>query len=89
MVNNEVEGLYQGEDLFWRPTSMQESKGALLLSPGIMATREYNGKTLMISDVSPSADEMPLRWELSLDDKALEKDLIYPDSSQPALPQID
>ena len=92
VVNNEVEGLYQGEDMFWRATSMQESKGTLSLSPGAMATKAYTPypeKNLMVSDAATSADEMPLRWELSLDDEAQEKDLIYPDQSQPALPQID
>ena len=92
VVNNEVEGFYQGEDMLWRSTSMQESKGTLSLSPGAMATKAYNpypGKHLINSDASTSADEMPLRWELSLDDEAQEKDFIYPDQSQPALPQID
>jgi len=87
VVSNEVEGLYQGEDLFWRPKSMQESKGAL--SPGDVTLKVYNhppGKNLMVSDALTSVDEMPLRWELSLDNEALEKNLIYSGLSQPALP---
>ena len=90
VVNNEVEGLYQGEDLYWRPKSMQESKGAL--SPGDVALKVYNhppDTNLMVSNASTSVDEMPLRWELSLDNEALEKNFIYSDPSQPALPQID
>ena len=90
VVTNEVEGLYQGEDLFWRPRSMQETKGTL--SPGEVALKVYNhhpGKNLTVSDAATSVDEMPLRWELSLDNEALEKNLIYPDQSQPAIPQID
>jgi hypothetical protein len=88
-VSNEVEGLYQGEDLYWRPTSMQESKGALSLSPGARAIKTYNSypdKNLTVSDASSSADEMPLRWELSLDDEDLEKDRICPYPSQTAFP---
>ena len=86
VVHNEVEGLYQGEGLFWRPTSMQEVTGARMPSHGGMASREHTDNTLMGFDLSTCADEMPLRWELSLDDKAPRKDMIYPDSSLPALP---
>ncbi len=87
VVNNEVEGLYQGEDLYWRPTSMQESQSAHLTSPRGIATRENHRKSLMVSDASTTnAEEMPLRWELSLENKTPEKDVILPDSSRPAIP---
>jgi len=90
VVHNKVEGLYQDEDLFWRPSSMRETKETLFTGNRITKRSNPNlRKHLIVSDAVTGADEMPLRWELSLAGETPEKDLLIPEQSQLAFPQID
>jgi uncharacterized iron-regulated membrane protein len=90
-VSNEADGLYQGEDLYWRPKSMLGSTGPE--TGGDMVTKmntPYSVTDLMVSDAAAiRGEEMPLRWELSLVKESPAKDIFSPESSNPALSHMD
>lgn len=86
----EVHGLYRGQDGLWRPLKSEPSHSprpeerttcAQAVSPV--------SHSVIPPAVMPCPDEIPLRWELSLNDRPLDQDRISPMLSEPSPTHID
>lgn len=67
VLHEEVEGLYQGKDMVWRPSNVRNKPDS---SDTVSAGTDRNiliEKSKTISDVILSSTDLPLRWEQSGD----------------------
>ncbi|MBN2377487.1 MAG: hypothetical protein JXD22_13885 [Sedimentisphaerales bacterium] len=67
VLHEEVEGLYQGKDMIWRPKSVRnKSDSSDTVSSGT-GQKILIEKSKTLSDVILSSTDLPLRWELGGD----------------------
>lgn len=80
-VADKIDGLYRGKDFYWRPMSMSNSEPTPSPSCEERKTSNHNAyldSRSMVSDAVPRTDDIPLRWELSLNESAMKKEIVSP-----------